>query len=89
MDICDKCNEYSDCLHPVGFMSKFSSYRHKIKVDEETHDELLALERSLAFDRWSGETDPLTGEPDYHSSWSVYLCHDCFNKYYPYIQTWG
>ena len=89
MDTCDKCNEYSDCLHPVGFMSKSFAYRHKIEVDEDTHNELLALERSLAYDRWSGETDPLTGEPDYHSSWSVYLCHDCMNKYRDYIQTWG
>ena len=89
MSECDKCGEYSDDLHPVGFMSRFFVYNHKIKVDEEIHNELLALERSLAMERWAGDTDPLTGEPDYHSSWSVYMCHDCFNKYYDYIQTWG
>jgi len=70
-------------------MSKFFAYRHEIAVDEEVHDKLLYLERSLAIERWSGETDPLTGQPDYHSGWSVYICHDCFAKYRDYIQTWG
>jgi len=89
MSECDICGEYSDCLHPVGFMSKFFAYRHEIEVDEDIHTKLLDLESSLAFERWNGETDPLTGQPDYHSGWSVYICHDCFAKYRDYIQTWG
>ncbi|MBU0777648.1 hypothetical protein KKF82_05280 [Patescibacteria group bacterium] len=89
MSACDICDEYSDDLHPVGFISKFSARNHKLNLDEKTHEELLSIERSLAIERWNGETDPLTGEPDYFSQWSVYLCHECFNKYYDYIQTWG
>ncbi len=88
-ETCDLCHEYDDCIHPVGIMSKSFAHRHGVEVDSDIHDKLVSLEWGLALERWNGETDPLTGEPDYFSGWSVYLCHDCFDKNKDYIQTWG
>lgn len=90
MSMCDLCGEYSDCLHPISFVSEVSALIHKLDIDMDKLRELREWELRKHIEEWDGYYDS-EGFPTYLSSISgcPYICHKCFEKYVRYIVWWG